>query len=118
LRRALTPKGTLVLSSGDSPGRVVGPIGRILKAALLSPFVSQTMRSLVAKPSTEDLQFVKGLIEAGRMTPVIDRTYAFNEAADAVRYVETGRARGKVVISGSALTVAQPERVLAESSLA
>jgi NADPH:quinone reductase-like Zn-dependent oxidoreductase len=102
LRRALTPKGTLVLSSGDSPGRVIGPIGRILKAALLSPFVSQAMRSLVAKPSSDDLQFLRELIEAGRITPVIDRTYPLNEAADAIRYLETGRARGKVVITVSA----------------
>lgn len=94
LRRVLTPKGTLVLSSGD-----VGAIGRILMAALLSPFVSQTLRVLTAKPSGADLQFIKELIEAGRITPVIDRTYPLSETADAIRYLETGRARGKVVIS-------------------
>jgi NADPH:quinone reductase-like Zn-dependent oxidoreductase len=101
-RRALTPKGRLVLSSGDSPGRVIGPVGRIIKALLLSPFVGQTLRPLVTKPSSDDLQFLRELIEAGSVTPVIDRTYPLSESADAIRYLETGRARGKVVISVSA----------------
>ena len=102
-RRALTAAGRLVLSSGDSPGRIIGPVGRIIKALLLSPFIAgQTMRPLIAKPSSVDLQFLRELIEAGRITPVIDRTYALSEAADAIRYLETGRARGKVVISVSA----------------
>jgi len=105
-RRALTPKGRLVLSSGDSPGRVIGPIGRIIKAGLMSPFVSQTLRPLITKPSTEDLEFLRGLIEAGSVTPVIDRTYPLSEAADAIRYLETGRARGKVAISVSAAPTA------------
>jgi NADPH:quinone reductase-like Zn-dependent oxidoreductase len=107
-RRALTPKGRLVLSSGDSPGRFIGPVGRIMKAALLSPFVGQTMRPLITKPSSEDLQFLRGLIEAGSVTPVIDRTYQLSESADAIRYLETGRARGKVVISVFAAPTAEP----------
>ncbi|TMG30102.1 MAG: zinc-binding dehydrogenase, partial [Chloroflexi bacterium] len=61
----------------------------------------QTMRPFVAKASSDDLQFLRELIEAGRITPVIDRTYPLSEAADAIRYLETGRARGKVVISVS-----------------
>src|SRR5260370_28369253 len=60
-RRALTARGRLVLSSGDSPGRVIGPVGRIIKAVLLSPFVGQTLRPLVAKPSSDDLQFLREL---------------------------------------------------------
>src|SRR3989441_9107378 len=99
LRRVLTPKGRLVLSSGDSPGRLIGPIGRILKAVLLSPLVGQTLRPFVAKPSSDDLQFLRELIEAGRINPVIDRTYPLRESADAIRYLETRRARGKDVIS-------------------
>ena len=102
-RRALAPKGRLVLSSGDSPGRFIGPVGRIIKAVLLSPFVGQTLRPLNAKPSSADLQFLKELIEAGSVTPVIDRTYPLSETADAIRYLETGRARGKVAISVSAV---------------
>jgi len=111
-RRVLTPKGRLVLSSGDSPGRVIGPVGRIIKAMLLSPFIGgQTMRPFVAKASSDDLQFLRELIEAARITPVIDRTYPLSEAADAIRYLETGRARGKVVISVSAAPTARTTRV-------
>ena len=118
IRRALTPKGTLVLSSGDSPGRIIGPVGRIIKAAFLAPFVSQSLRVLETEPSSEDLALLKNLIEGGHITPVIDRTYELRETADAVRYVETGRARGKVVISVSAHTSGQFESALAERSLA
>lgn len=100
-RRVLTPKGRLVLSSGDSSGRIIGAVSRILKAVLLSPFISQTMRPFLMKPSRQDLEFLKELIEAGRIAPVIDRTYPLSEAADAIRYLETLRARGKVVISVS-----------------
>jgi NADPH:quinone reductase-like Zn-dependent oxidoreductase len=108
-RRVLTPKGRLVLSSGDSPGRIIGPVGRIIKAVLLSPFVGQTLRPFVAKPSSDDLKFLRELIEAGRVTPVIDRTYPLSEAPDAIRYLETGHTRGKVVISVSpAPTAAMP----------
>jgi NADPH:quinone reductase-like Zn-dependent oxidoreductase len=103
-RRALTPTGTLVLSSGDSPGRFIGPVDRIIKAILLSLFIGQTMRPLDAKPSTKDLQFLTELIDGGSVTPVVDRTYPLGEAANAIRYLETGRARGKVVISVSAAT--------------
>jgi len=99
--RALNPKGTLVLCSGDSPGRIIGAVGRILKAVLLSPIVSQSLRPLNMRPSSKDLQFLTGLIEAGSVSPVIDRTYALSEVADAIRYLETGRARGKVVIAMS-----------------
>jgi NADPH:quinone reductase-like Zn-dependent oxidoreductase len=101
-RRVLTARGRLVLSSGDSPGRIIGPVGRIIKAALLSPFVGQTLVPLIAKPSREDLEFLRQLIEAGSVRPVIDRTYPLSEAPEAIRYLETGRARGKVVISVSA----------------
>lgn len=98
-RRALTPGGTLVLSSGDSPGRIIGAVGRIIKAVLLSPFVDQALRVLNVKPATDDLRFLKELIEAGRIRPVIDRTYPLIDVPDAIRYLETGHARGKVVIA-------------------
>jgi NADPH:quinone reductase-like Zn-dependent oxidoreductase len=97
-RRALTSKGTLVLSSGESDGRWIGPVDRIIKAAVLSPFVSQKMASFTVKPNKEDLQFLKQLIEAGKLTPVIDRTYSLSETPEAIRYLESGHARGKVVI--------------------
>jgi NADPH:quinone reductase-like Zn-dependent oxidoreductase len=98
-RRALTPKGTLVLTSGESSGHLIGPVGRIIKAVLLSPFVSQKLGSFLAKPSKDDLQFLKELIEAGKVTPVIDRTYPLREVPEAIRYLEEGHARGKVVIT-------------------
>ena len=98
-RRILNSKGTLVLSSGDSEGRWIGPVDRLIKAAVLSPFVSQKLGSFLAKASKDDLQFLKELIEAGKLTPVIDRTYSLSEVPDAIRYLEEGHARGKVVIT-------------------
>lgn len=98
-RRALTPKGTLLLSSGESSGRWIGPIGRIIKALVLSPFVSQRLAPFEAKRSREDLQTLKELIEAGKVTPVIDRTYSLSEVPVAIRHLEEGHARGKIVIT-------------------
>ena len=97
-RRALSPKGTLVLSGGQG-GRWLGPIGLIIKAVGLSPFVRQRLRPLVAKPSKENLVVLKELIESGKVTPIIDRTYSLSEAPEAIRYLEEGHAQGKVVIT-------------------
>jgi NADPH:quinone reductase-like Zn-dependent oxidoreductase len=97
-RRVLTPKGTLLLSSGESSGRLIGPIGRVLSARALSPFVSQRLLSFTVSPNGEDLQSLNELIEAGEVAPVIDRRYALAEAPEAIRYLEEGHARGKVVI--------------------
>ena len=99
LRRALTSKGTLVQISGDSDGRWIGPVDRIIKAVVLSPFVSQKMTSFTVKPNKEDLHFLRQLIEAGELMPVIDRTYSLSETPEAIRYLESGHARGKVVIT-------------------
>jgi NADPH:quinone reductase-like Zn-dependent oxidoreductase len=104
VRRVLTSKGTLVLISGESGGRWIGALGRIVKALVLSPFVSQKMASYTVKPNyssgpnTGDLAALKELIEAGKVTPVIDRTYSLSETPEAIRYLEEGHARGKVVI--------------------
>jgi len=95
-RRALSPKGTLVLSSGD--GRLTG-IDRILTAMVSSPFVSQRLVTWVATPNNSDLLTLTRFIEAGEVTPVIDRTYALGETPAAIRYVEEGHTRGKVVIT-------------------
>jgi NADPH:quinone reductase-like Zn-dependent oxidoreductase len=84
-RRALKPQGRLVLSSGDSDGRWIGPVDRIIKAAVLSPFVSQTLGSLGTKRSQKDLEHLKDLIEAGKLTPVIDQTRSLSEVPEAIR---------------------------------
>ena len=97
-RRALTPKGTLVLSSGKG-GRFLGPVGRLLRALVLSLFVSQRLRPLAARQSQGDLVLLKELIESGKVTPAIDRTYALSETAEAMRYFGDGHARAKIVIT-------------------
>ena len=99
LRRALAARGTLVLSSGDSTNALIGPLGRIMEALVLSTVVSQTLRPFLAKPRAQDLTILAELIDAGKVSPVIDRTYALAEAPEALRYLEQGHARGKVVIS-------------------
>jgi NADPH:quinone reductase-like Zn-dependent oxidoreductase len=99
LRRVLTPTGRLVQISGDGGGRWMGPVGRLVRSRLLSPFVGQTITSFTVKPNTADLDHLAALVEAGTVTPVIDRTYPRREVPGALRYLETGRARGKVVIA-------------------
>jgi NADPH:quinone reductase-like Zn-dependent oxidoreductase len=99
LRRALTPRGTLVLVGGEGGGRWTGGFGRQLRAPLLSAFVGHRLRGLISKEKAEDLVALKDLIEAGKLTPVIDRTYSLDEAPAAIRYWEEGHARGKVVIT-------------------
>ena len=100
-RRALTPTGTLVLSGGGvSKGvSLVGPLGLIVKAQLLSPLVRQRLRLLTAQPSGRNLATLREFAESGKLTPVIDRTYALPEVPDAIRYVEAEHARAKVVIT-------------------
>jgi NADPH:quinone reductase-like Zn-dependent oxidoreductase len=99
LRRALAPKGTLVITGGETDGRWLGGTDRQLRALLLSPFVNQKLRTFVCSENHEDMIVLKELIEAGKITPAIDRAYPLNDAAKAIRYVEEGRARGKVVIT-------------------
>lgn len=99
LRRALTPRGTLVLVGGENGGRWFGGTDRVLRALLLSPFVGQRLRGLFSAERQEDLKTLKDLIEAGRLTPVIDRTYPLADTPEAIRYWERGHARGKVVIT-------------------
>jgi NADPH:quinone reductase-like Zn-dependent oxidoreductase len=100
LRHALTPKGTLVLIGGEGGGRWFGGVDRQLRALILSVFVGQKLRAPVyADHPKEDVQALKELMEAGKVTPVIDRTYSLSEAPEAMRYFEEGHARGKVVIT-------------------
>lgn len=99
LRRALTPKGTLVIVGGEKGGRLLGGIGRSLLAIMLSPFTSQNLRGLMAVQRKEDLQFLTKLIEAGKVTPVIDRTYSLSDVPEAIRQLEKGHPNGKIVIT-------------------
>ncbi len=98
LRRALTPTGTLVIVGG-AKGNWFGPLWPPLKAAMLQPFVDQKMGMFIASLTQEDMQLLGDLMQAGKVTPVIDRRYALSDAAKAMEYLEAGRARGKVIVS-------------------
>jgi NADPH:quinone reductase-like Zn-dependent oxidoreductase len=99
LRRALASRGSLVIVGGEGGGRWLGGTDRQLRAMMLSPFVGQKLGTFVNKENHEDLIVLKELIESGKVTPVIDRTYPLAEVPEAIRYLEEGHARGKVVIS-------------------
>ena len=98
-RRVLVPRGTLVVVGGPDRGRWIGPLGRSVKLVLLSPAVSQRLVSFLAHQSKDDLAMLRELLQAGKVTPVIDRTYPLSETAEAMRYLERGHAQGKVVIT-------------------
>lgn len=99
LRRALTPKGRLLIVGGEGGGRWLGGMDRGLRALLLSPFVSQRLGGVISVERGEDIEELRTLIEAGKLTPVVDRTFPLADAADAVRYLTEGHAKGKVVIT-------------------
>ncbi|MCW7941322.1 NADPH:quinone reductase [Streptomyces hygroscopicus] len=99
LRRALTPKGRLVIVGGETDGRWLGGIDRQLRAHLLSPFVGQKLGTFIASENAADLVAIREIIESGKVTPVIDRTYPLSEVAAAVRHLLDGRTRGKLVIT-------------------
>jgi NADPH:quinone reductase-like Zn-dependent oxidoreductase len=100
LRRALTPQGTLVIVGSEGRGRWMGGFDRQLRAVVLSRFVGQRLRMLASKPRQEDLQTLQELIEAGKVTPVIDRTYPLREVPEAIRYLVEGHGGGgKIVIT-------------------
>lgn len=101
LRRALTPDGTLVLSGGGSSTgpSLVGPMGLLVKAQLVSRFVGHRIVQLTEKPSRQNLTALRELVESGKVTPVVDRTYPLSGVPEAIRYVEVEHARGKVVIT-------------------
>jgi NADPH:quinone reductase-like Zn-dependent oxidoreductase len=99
LRRALAPRGILIIAGGEGGGRWLGGTDRQIRAMLLSPFVDQKLGTFVNKETHEDLLVLKKLIESGKITPLIDRTYPLSEVPEAIRYLEEGHARGKVVIT-------------------
>src|SRR5947199_1199451 len=100
-RRVLKPKGIYVLIGGGRPNEqgLIGPLAKPIKAMLLSPFVSQKMGMMMAEPSNKDLTILGDMMQSGKLKPVIDRTYKLSEVPEAIRYLEQGHARGKVVIT-------------------
>jgi len=100
-RRVLQPRGRYVLIGGGGPNdrRWIGPLVRPIKALMLSPFVSQDMGMMLAEQNKKDLTILSDLMQAGKVTPVIDRRYSLSEVSEAIRYLEQGHARGKVVIN-------------------
>jgi NADPH:quinone reductase-like Zn-dependent oxidoreductase len=99
LRRALTPQGTLVIVGGEGGDRWLGGFQRQIFAPLRSLFTEQKLIGLMSKETQQGLLTLKDLIEAGKLTPVIGGTYPLSEAAQAIRYLEQGHARGKVVLT-------------------
>jgi NADPH:quinone reductase-like Zn-dependent oxidoreductase len=100
-RRVLKPKGIFVLVGGGGANEqgLIGPMAKPIKVMLLSPFVSQKMGMLLADLNHDDLAFLAELMQSGKVKPVIDRTYKLSEVPEAIKYVEQGHARGKVVIA-------------------
>jgi NADPH:quinone reductase-like Zn-dependent oxidoreductase len=107
LRRVLEPHGRYVMIGGPS-GRWVAPMPRAARTWLYSRVVQQELRFFISRLGLDDLETLRGLLESGRVTPVIDRHYPLDDAAEAIRYLETGRARGKVIV------VMRPEVGLAQ----
>ena len=99
LRRALTPKGTLVIVGGEEGGNVTGGFGRQVRALVLSLFVGQRLTMLASKERYTDLEELRPFLESGQVTPVIDRTYTLTNVPEAMGHLEAGRARGKVAIT-------------------
>lgn len=96
-RRVLSPNGRYVMIGGPK-GEWIKPVDRAVAVTIYSLFVHQPMSMMVARPSKDDLALLAELMQQGRVTPVIDKTYELSEAAEAMRHLETGRARGKIVI--------------------
>ena len=99
LRSALTPTGTLVIVGGEDGGKWTGGFGRSLRAPLLSPFVRQRLTMLASEERASDQDQLTTLMEAGKVTPSIDSTYPLDRVPEAMRYLEAGGVRGKVVIT-------------------
>jgi NADPH:quinone reductase-like Zn-dependent oxidoreductase len=99
LRHVLTPQGTLVIVGGETSGRWLGGADRQVRAMIVSPFVSQKLGSFICRENHEDLLVLSELVEAGKVSPLIDRTYALSETAKAIDYLTEGHARGKVVVT-------------------
>ncbi len=100
-RRILNPNGKYVMIGGGGPNdsRWVGPFGRVIKALVMSPFISQKMGMMMADTNQQDLATLGDLLQSGKMKAVIDRTYKLSDVPAAIAYLEEGHARGKVIIT-------------------
>lgn len=100
-RNILNPKGIYVMIGGGGPNdnRWLGPFGRLIQAMLTKPFVNQEMGMMMAQTNQKDLTFLADLMQSGKLKPIIDRSYKLNQISEAIRYLEEGHARGKVVIA-------------------
>src|SRR5437660_2182906 len=100
-RHALQPKGICVMIGGGGPndGGLIGPMARPIKTMLMSPFISQKMGMMLAEIRQDDLTKMSELMQAGKVTPVIDRTYPLSQIREAMKYLEAGHARGKVILT-------------------
>jgi NADPH:quinone reductase-like Zn-dependent oxidoreductase len=99
LRRALAPRGRLVMVGSEAGGRWLGGMDRLLRAHLLFPLVSQQLSTFIASENSPDLRVLRDLIESGKIAPAIDRTYPLSQTPAAIRHVQNSRARGKVVLT-------------------
>ena len=100
-RRILNPNGKYVMIGGGGPNdsRWIGPFGRVINTMVVSPFVSQKMGMMMADANQKDLTILADLMQSAKVKPVIDRTYKLSEVPVAIRYLEQGHARGKVIIT-------------------
>ena len=98
-RHVLTPNGALVMVGGPSDNSWLGPLTAAVKAYFVAPFVSQKLIFMLADANKDDLNVLRDLMQAGKLTPVIDRRYELAETAQAISYLEQGHAKGKVIIA-------------------
>ena len=100
-RQILNPNGKYVMIGGGGPNdnRWIGPFGRVIHTLILSPFINQKMGMMMADANQNDLTILGDMMQSGKLKPVIDRTYKLDQVPDAIRYLEEGHARGKVVIN-------------------
>ncbi|BAS14094.1 reticulon-4-interacting protein 1, mitochondrial [Arthrobacter sp. Hiyo8] len=99
LRKALTPTGTAVITGGEEGGSWTGSIDRQFRALALSPFIGQRLTMVMGTQDVADLEYLAGLIDAGTLTPTVDRSYPLEQVPDAMRYFDAGKVRGKIAIT-------------------
>jgi NADPH:quinone reductase-like Zn-dependent oxidoreductase len=99
LRQALSPAGTLVIVGSEGQGRFMGGFDRQLRAVALSRLVGQRLRMLSSTPRRDDLETLRGLLEAGKVTPLLDRTFPLDQVPEAMAHLLRGGGRGKIVIT-------------------